>query len=82
MKLFWFITRVSEGAFSEPGQKTVIPARVVGKFSIRIVPNQTPDKVEQYVCNYIQKLWDKRGSPNHMKVSIIQLKTFAISIVV
>ncbi|KAH1008817.1 hypothetical protein HUJ05_009337 [Dendroctonus ponderosae] len=57
-----------EGAFSEPGSKTVIPAKVIGKFSIRIVPNQTPDKVEQYVCNYVQKLWDQRGSPNHMRI--------------
>ncbi|KAL1517409.1 hypothetical protein ABEB36_001176 [Hypothenemus hampei] len=57
-----------EGAFGEPGQKTVIPAKVIGKFSVRIVPNQTPAKVEQYVCDYIQKLWDKRGSPNHMRV--------------
>ncbi|XP_066157011.1 cytosolic non-specific dipeptidase-like [Euwallacea fornicatus] len=57
-----------EGAFSEPGQKTVIPAKVVGKFSIRIVPNQTPEAVEECVCKYIQKLWEKRESPNHMRV--------------
>ncbi|CAG9770388.1 unnamed protein product [Ceutorhynchus assimilis] len=60
-----------EGAFSEPGQKTVIPAKVIGKFSIRIVPNQTPAKIEEYVCKYIQKLWDQRGSPNHMKVFMV-----------
>lgn len=57
-----------EGAFSEPGQKTVIPAKVTGKFSIRIVPNQTPEKTEEYVCKYIQKLWDLRKSSNKMKV--------------
>lgn len=28
-----------EGAFHEPGIKTVIPARVIGKFSIRQVPH-------------------------------------------
>jgi Cys-Gly metallodipeptidase DUG1 len=28
-----------EGAFSAPGAKTVIPAKVIGKFSIRTVPN-------------------------------------------
>jgi len=32
-----------EGAFSAPGMKTVIPSCVSGKFSIRLVPNQTPD---------------------------------------
>ncbi|CAH1171335.1 unnamed protein product [Phaedon cochleariae] len=57
-----------EGAFSEAGQKTVIPGKVTGKFSIRIVPNQTPDKIEKYVVDYVQKLWKSRGSPNKMKV--------------
>ena len=28
-----------EGAFYAPGAKTVIPAAVTGKFSIRLVPN-------------------------------------------
>ncbi|KAL3210588.1 hypothetical protein MRX96_037057 [Rhipicephalus microplus] len=35
-----------EGAFYGAGEKTVIPRKVVGKFSIRIVPNQEPAKVE------------------------------------
>ena len=34
-----------EGAFYNPGAKTVIPAKVIGKFSIRSVPNMTPEKV-------------------------------------
>lgn len=58
-----------EGAFAEPGQKTVIPAKVIGKFSIRIVPNQTPEQVEKCVKQYIEKLWQARGSPNSMIVS-------------
>ncbi|CAD7092612.1 unnamed protein product [Hermetia illucens] len=57
-----------EGAFYEPGQKTVIPRKVTGKFSIRIVPNQTPEQVEKCVVNYLNKKWEKRGSPNKMKV--------------
>lgn len=60
-----------EGAFAEPGQKTVIPAKVIGKFSIRIVPNQTPENVEKNVKEYINKLWKARGSPNSITVSII-----------
>jgi len=38
-----------EGAFYEPGFKTVIPKKVTGKFSIRIVPNQTPEEVGKKV---------------------------------
>lgn len=57
-----------EGAFFEPGQKTVIPRKVIGKFSLRIVPNQTPDKIEKYVCDYVNAKWAERGSPNTMRV--------------
>lgn len=57
-----------EGAFSEPGQKTVIPKKVIGKFSVRIVPNQTPEKVEKCVVDYVTKKWKDYGSPNEMKV--------------
>lgn len=57
-----------EGAFSEPGAKTVIPSKVIGKFSIRIVPNQTVEKVEQVVIEYVKKVWKTRGSPNKMTV--------------
>ncbi|KAF7271581.1 hypothetical protein GWI33_015566 [Rhynchophorus ferrugineus] len=58
-----------EGAFSEPGEKTVIPAKVIGKFSIRLVPNQDPEKVEEEVKKYLEKLWKERGTPNRLKVS-------------
>ncbi|XP_056642202.1 cytosolic non-specific dipeptidase isoform X3 [Diorhabda sublineata] len=57
-----------EGAFSEAGSKTVIPQKVIGKFSLRIVPNQTPLQTNKYVVDYINKLWSTRGSPNKMKV--------------
>jgi nonspecific dipeptidase len=62
-----------EGAFSEPGCKTVIPRKVIGKFSIRIVPNQTPEKVEQVVVAYLNKLWKVRNSTNKMKVCELPL---------
>ncbi|KAL1117307.1 hypothetical protein AAG570_004633 [Ranatra chinensis] len=57
-----------EGAFSEPGSKTVIPRKVIGKFSIRIVPNQVPEKVEECVVKYMNCVWNKRGSKNNFKV--------------
>lgn len=42
-----------QGAFSEPGIKTVIPRRVTGKFSIRHVPDMVPSDVER-------KVWRRR----------------------
>lgn len=59
-----------EGAFAEAGQKTVIPAKVTGKFSIRIVPNQTPDKIEKCVIDHIENKWKQRNSPNKMKITL------------
>lgn len=38
-----------EGAFPEPGIKTVIPAKVIGKFSIRQVPHMDLSVVKQQV---------------------------------
>lgn len=38
-----------EGAFSDPGTKTVIPAKVTAKFSIRQVPNMDPAAVKKQV---------------------------------
>ncbi|KAJ8298594.1 hypothetical protein KUTeg_022654 [Tegillarca granosa] len=45
-----------EGAFSGTGAKTVIPRKVIGKFSIRLVPNQTPDEIEKHVKEHINKV--------------------------
>ncbi|OAD52750.1 Cytosolic non-specific dipeptidase [Eufriesea mexicana] len=57
-----------EGAFSEPGAKTVIPGKVIGKFSIRIVPNMTPEETVKKVTEYLNKIWANRGSPNKFNV--------------
>ncbi|KAJ3530508.1 hypothetical protein NM688_g7699 [Phlebia brevispora] len=52
-----------EGAFSGAGAKTVIPAKVGGKFSIRLVPPQRADdirvKVEKYLKEEFAKLKTK-----------------------
>merc|ERR1712243_249939 len=58
-----------QGAFADPGAKTVIPRKVIGKFSIRIVPNQTPEIVEDVVVKYCNKIWATRKSPNKMTAS-------------
>ena len=57
-----------QGAFSAPGSKTVIPAKVVGKFSIRTVPNQDPDRITRVVTEYIKKEFQKLGSKNRLHV--------------
>jgi len=59
-----------EGAFSEPGAKTVIPRKVIGKFSIRLVPHMTPEETTEKVITYLNKKWEARGSPNIMNASM------------
>lgn len=56
-----------QGAFSEVGQKTVIPRKVMGKFSIRTVPNMDPLKLEKHVQEHLEQMWAKRGTGNIMK---------------
>ncbi|XP_065070580.1 cytosolic non-specific dipeptidase-like [Rhopilema esculentum] len=59
-----------EGAFDAPGAKTVIPKRVIGKFSIRIVPNQTPEEIEKLVKKHCESVHKDSGSPNQLKVTM------------
>lgn len=59
-----------EGAFDGPGTKTVIPSKVIGKFSIRIVPNMLPEDVHRLVKDYLQKEFDKLGSPCKLTVNL------------
>lgn len=40
---------------------------MIGKFSIRIVPDQELAQIEKYVVDYLQAQWKIRGSPNKMK---------------
>ncbi|MGH0175064.1 UNVERIFIED_CONTAM: hypothetical protein FKN15_069506 [Acipenser sinensis] len=72
-----------EGAFSASGSKTVIPAKVTAKFSIRQVPDmdpptvekQVPDMdpptVEKQVTTYLNDMFAKRKTPNKLKVTMI-----------
>ncbi|XP_074942259.1 beta-Ala-His dipeptidase [Phalacrocorax aristotelis] len=59
-----------EGAFHEPGIKTVIPAKVIGKFSIRQVPHMDLSVVKQQVMEHLEAVFSKRNSPNKLKVSM------------
>ena len=56
-----------EGAFDGAGAKTVIPRKVTGKFSIRLVPDMDPSRVEKLVKEHLEKLHKDRGSPNPIK---------------
>ncbi|VDI68686.1 cytosolic nonspecific dipeptidase [Mytilus galloprovincialis] len=59
-----------EGAFSGAGAKTVIPRKVIGKFSIRLVPDQLPEEVEKKVKEHIDNVVKKQGSPNKVSLSM------------
>ena len=60
-----------EGAFSAPGAKTVIPAKVVGKFSIRTVPNMDSATVTSLVKTHLQSEFAKLASKNTLDVSLM-----------
>lgn len=60
-----------EGAFDGIGAKTVIPRKIIGKFSLRIVPNQTPEAVEKCVNDHVMKEFNKRGSPNKITIGML-----------
>jgi Cys-Gly metallodipeptidase DUG1 len=57
-----------EGAFYGAGSKTVIPAKVAGKFSIRLVPPQTPENIGPLVTKYLYDEFAKLGSKNTINV--------------
>ncbi|RKP01468.1 hypothetical protein CXG81DRAFT_25852 [Caulochytrium protostelioides] len=58
-----------EGAFATPGSKTVIPAKVIGKFSIRTVPHQDPDEITRLVKAHVAAEFAKLESTNTIAVA-------------
>ena len=59
-----------EGAFSGPGGKTVIPGKVIGKVSMRLVPDQNPGEIAKLFKTYITKEFEKLHSPNNISFTI------------
>ncbi|KAF2493227.1 CNDP dipeptidase [Lophium mytilinum] len=57
-----------EGAYSAPGAKTVIPAKVIGKFSIRTVPDMEIDAVNELVYKHVKDAFAAIGSKNKLNV--------------
>ncbi|KAL9085813.1 MAG: hypothetical protein Q9165_007445 [Trypethelium subeluteriae] len=60
-----------EGAFSAPGAKTVIPAKVIGKFSIRTVPNMEIEAVDKAVFAHIDKTFAALNSKNKCNAKLL-----------
>mmetsp|Transcript_52054 Transcript_52054/g.77739 ORF Transcript_52054/g.77739 Transcript_52054/m.77739 type:complete len:539 (-) Transcript_52054:406-2022(-) len=59
-----------EGAFSGVGAKTVIPAHVKGKFSLRLVPDQDPKEIEKCVRAHLEREFASLQSPNEMTLEM------------
>ena len=57
-----------EGAFSDMGMKCVIPQKVIGKFSIRLVGDQDPKRICKLIIDHLNEQWKIRGSANTMEV--------------
>jgi acetylornithine deacetylase/succinyl-diaminopimelate desuccinylase-like protein len=56
------------GGFTTDGAKTVLPSVVMAKISMRLVPNQNPNKIARYFVKYIKSL-----APKSVKVKIKNL---------
>lgn len=68
-----------EGAFSGAGAKTVIPAKVIGKFSIRTVPDIDSAKLDQLVFDHVKKVFAAIGSKNTLNVELIHDGAYWVS---
>src|SRR2546423_4005907 len=68
-----------EGAFSAGGAKTVIPTKVIGKFSIRTVPNMEPEDVDKLVFKHVKDEFAKLGSNNTMNVELMHAGKWWVS---
>lgn len=56
------------GGFQGKGAKTVLPSKAGAKISMRLVPNQKPEKIEKLFINYIKKI-----TPKSVKVEVTSL---------
>jgi acetylornithine deacetylase/succinyl-diaminopimelate desuccinylase-like protein len=56
------------GGFTGKGAKTVLPSKATAKISMRLVPNQDPNKVAKQFEKHIKKL-----APKHVKVKVSNL---------
>ncbi|CAA9998102.1 unnamed protein product, partial [Nesidiocoris tenuis] len=59
-----------EGAHAAHRPANLIPGKVIGKFSINIVPNMSPPNVKRKVFDYLGKIWRQRRSTNKIRVQM------------
>lgn len=53
------------------GATTSIPAKIVGKFSIRTVPNMTSQNIDRLVRNHVETRFRQLRSKNLMEISCV-----------
>lgn len=53
------------GGFTGEGAKTVLPSKASAKISMRLVPNQDPDKIAQLFVDFVKKI-----TPKGIKVDV------------
>lgn len=58
-----------EGGYSGSGFKTIIAGSATGKFSIRLVPGQDPNGVEEAVKKLLEERFAELKSPNELKIT-------------
>jgi acetylornithine deacetylase/succinyl-diaminopimelate desuccinylase-like protein len=56
------------GGFQGEGAKTVLPSKAAAKISMRLVPDQYPEKIEKLFAEYVKKI-----SPDTVKVVVKSL---------
>ncbi len=56
------------GGFQGEGAKTVLPSKAAAKISMRLVPNQEPEKIEKLFTDFVKKI-----SPDSVKVTVKSL---------
>ncbi|MFN3872031.1 MAG: dipeptidase [Ignavibacterium sp.] len=56
------------GGFTGQGAKTVIPSKATAKISMRLVPNQDPNKIAKLFTKYIKQI-----APDYVNVKVISL---------
>jgi acetylornithine deacetylase/succinyl-diaminopimelate desuccinylase-like protein len=57
------------GGFTGKGAKTIIPSKGTAKISMRLVPNQNPEKISKQFSRFVQKL-----APKTVKINIKDLQ--------
>ncbi|MDZ4712805.1 MAG: dipeptidase [bacterium] len=56
------------GGFQGEGAKTVLPSKASAKISMRLVPNQDPEKIEKLFTDFVMKI-----APKSVKIKITSL---------